>query len=157
MRKNQELERVREELNLRQHNQENPDENANDATERSPKDEWKKHATLAGRRTAVLHMPFMASDFLIGHRVLAALPDIINDVKKASNSDDPDDPDAENELEEDRNPKLYWLEYHFEAPNPVDIVREILFHMPPNAGKRWNKPWFQDSVSSLDIFIRLIG
>jgi hypothetical protein len=70
------------------------------------------------------------------------------DVRKASL--DPDDPELEDETEAlpDRvNPRLYWEYYRFDIPDAVDMVCEILYNMPPNAGKRWFKSWFKDSVS----------
>ncbi|KDN40331.1 hypothetical protein RSAG8_08241, partial [Rhizoctonia solani AG-8 WAC10335] len=112
---------------------------------KTAQEEWATHANAAGRRAAVLHMPFMEDDFLIGHQVQAALPTIISDVKKAAKADDDEGEDPEDMLPPERDPRLYWAEYCFGVPAPVDMVREILFHMPANAGKYWNKPWFQQS------------
>ncbi|QRW13307.1 hypothetical protein RhiLY_12306 [Ceratobasidium sp. AG-Ba] len=74
--------------------------------------------------------------------IQVALPRIMEDVRKASL--DPNDPEAGDEaLADNANPSLYWAVYRFHAPNAADMVREILFHMPPRAGKWWFKSWFK--------------
>ncbi|KAG8710979.1 hypothetical protein FRC11_003924 [Ceratobasidium sp. 423] len=143
-RKDEELSRMKEQLDELQRNQNSTDGQGPGGSEKRPIDEWKSHANAAGRRTAVLHMPFMDSDFLTSHRVLTALPEIIKDLQKiAEIDDDQEQEDAEEALPADKDPRLYWGDYRFRVPKPVDMIREILFHMPADAGKHWTKPWFQ--------------
>ncbi|KAG9119884.1 hypothetical protein FRC07_004876 [Ceratobasidium sp. 392] len=105
----------------------------------------KATAASAGRRAAVVHMPFMDKDFLFDHRVKYALARVLSQVKIASL--DPEDDEAEDlpELADEDNPKKFWDVYRFNIPDAVEMVREIIYHMPPGAGKRWFKPGFRDS------------
>ncbi|QRV90381.1 hypothetical protein RhiJN_18407 [Ceratobasidium sp. AG-Ba] len=109
---------------------------------RNTAEERRRIASSAGRRTAIMHAPWMEPDFLFDHRIQIALPRIMEDVRKASL--DPNDPEAGDEvLADNANPSLYWAVYRFHPPDAVDMVREILFHMPPRAGRWWFKSWFK--------------
>ena len=91
-------------------------------------------------------MPFMDADYLFDHRVQVELPRLIEDVQKSVAVDNPDD-DAEDPVDDERDPKKYWDSYHFDIPDSVDMVREILYRMPPRAGNRWFKVRFKSSIS----------
>lgn len=118
----------------------------------SARESWKRRAASAGRRTAVMHMPFMDPNYLFDHRVQVALPGLIEDVQKVVAVDDPEE-DAEDLLDDDQNPQKYWEYYHFGIADSVDVVREVLYRMPPQAGDRWFKVWFKNSVSHFVNFI----
>ncbi|KAG8686998.1 hypothetical protein FRC08_012201 [Ceratobasidium sp. 394] len=103
-------------------------------------------AASAGRRAAILHMPFMDDDYLFDHRVHDALPRLIAEIKNASH--DPDDPEADADgepLDDIINPKKWWDRWRMDVPDAIDMVRKILFHLPPGASKWWFKDWFKDS------------
>ncbi|QRV85599.1 hypothetical protein RhiJN_13617 [Ceratobasidium sp. AG-Ba] len=120
----------------------NPPEGDPGPQNRSTYEERRRFAASAGRRAAIMHPPWMEPDFLFDHRIQVALPRIMEDVRKASL--DPNGPEAGDEaLADNANPSLYWAVYRFHAPDAVDMVREILFHMPPHAGKWWFKSWFK--------------
>lgn len=66
--------------------------------------------------------------------------------------DDPD-VDAADPPDDERNPEKYWDYYRFDVPDSVDMVREVLYRMPPRAGSRWFKVWFKDSVSFSVVYL----
>ncbi|KAG8690520.1 hypothetical protein FRC08_010502 [Ceratobasidium sp. 394] len=110
------------------------------------KNRYKAEAASAGRRAAILHVPFMDDRYLFDHRVRHVMERILTDVEKASL--DPADPELDEdnvEMEDESNPRMYWDYWRLEIPDPVSMVREILYHMPPGSGKYWFKHWFQDS------------
>lgn len=151
MRIERENQRLNEELAQLRHNRESQEDDnlpAAQTPEESAKDEWKRRAASAGRRASVMHMPFMDANYLFDHRVQAALPQMMEDVQKSVAVDDPDD-NAEDLPDGEQDPRKYWDYYRFDVPDSVDMVREILYQMPPHAGKRWFKTWFKSSVSLL--------
>lgn len=105
---------------------------------------WKKAATVAGRRVAALHAPFLDADCLADHQVQGKFDTILEQVKMAKDSDD--------ELEDADNPAMYWDTPRFGIPDPVDLVREMIFHLPKSPGKFWLDEWFQDAVSTIYLF-----
>lgn len=114
----------------------------------SPQAQWKRAASSAGRRAAVMHMPFMDADYLFDHRVQLVLPRLMEDVQKASlNPDDLEAQDEAPDLQDEDNPRVYWEYYRWKVPDAVAMVREVLYLMPPDAGKLWFKRWFKDAVS----------
>lgn len=103
---------------------------------------WEGAATTAGRRAAALYAPFLRVECLVGHQVQGQFEQILDEVKKASNTD------GEPELEDAVNPALYWDSPRFDIPDPVDLAREIIYSLPKSPGQLWFEEWFQKKVST---------
>lgn len=102
--------------------------------------EWQARARVAGRRAAALYNPFIELDTLAGHQVQAHIDEILDDVKRSQEGDD--------ELDEGHNPAVYWDTPRFNTPGPVDLAREMIYHLPKSPGKVWLEDWFQAEVST---------
>ncbi|KAG9080508.1 hypothetical protein FRC06_006495 [Ceratobasidium sp. 370] len=66
------------------------------------------------------------------------MEEILADVQKAKDGDD--------ELDDERNPELFFDTPRFDVAGPVDMAREIIFHLPKSPGKAWLEEWFLDSL-----------
>lgn len=100
---------------------------------------WKKVARVAGRRTVVYHAPFQDAGSLSDHQVQDQFDQIIDDVKKSKDNNE--------ELEEAENLALYWNTPRFSIPEPVLLVREMIFSLPKVPGVFWLEDQIQVEVS----------
>ncbi|KAG8707908.1 hypothetical protein FRC08_000224 [Ceratobasidium sp. 394] len=105
---------------------------------RSEMKTWMQHARVAGRRAAALHEPFPNIDALGDQQVQAHLEEILADVQKAK--------DGGGGLDDENNPALYFNIPRFSAAGPVEMAREMIFHLPKSPGKAWLEEWFLDSL-----------
>ncbi|KDN35212.1 hypothetical protein RSAG8_11787, partial [Rhizoctonia solani AG-8 WAC10335] len=99
---------------------------------------WKKRAKLAGSRVTALYEPFLDLEPLAGHQVQTHIDEILDDVKRAQESDP--------ELDEEYNPTVYWKTDHFGTPGSLVIVRDMVYHMAKSPGHTWLEDWFQHEI-----------
>ncbi|KAG9076170.1 hypothetical protein FRC06_009664, partial [Ceratobasidium sp. 370] len=41
---------------------------------------------------------------------------------------------------------MYWDQPRFSIPGSVDLVEEMIFHLPKSPGTNWLESWFQDAI-----------
>ncbi|KAG9084647.1 hypothetical protein FS749_005064 [Ceratobasidium sp. UAMH 11750] len=100
---------------------------------------WGDQATIAGRKTAAMHGPFVEGEALADQQVEAHMGDIVDKVKRAKEPD--------NDLPDEENPALYWDTPCFDIPGPVEIARDLIFHLPRSLpGNLWFDQFFQDKL-----------
>ncbi|KAB5587429.1 hypothetical protein CTheo_9133 [Ceratobasidium theobromae] len=102
---------------------------------------WKSKAKIAGGRVVALYEPFLNIDQLAGHLVQIHIDEILDDIKQAKSAD--------NGLGDEHNPAIYWDIPHFHVPGPIDMAREMIYHLPKSPGKIWLEDWFQEKASRI--------
>ncbi|KDN34326.1 hypothetical protein RSAG8_12591, partial [Rhizoctonia solani AG-8 WAC10335] len=73
-----------------------------------------------------------------GHQVQSKINIIFDDMKQVQEADE--------ELDAACNPAVYWKTGHFGCPLWVDMLCEMIFHLPKSPGKMWLEAWFQHEV-----------
>ncbi|KAF8598287.1 hypothetical protein BDV93DRAFT_609905 [Ceratobasidium sp. AG-I] len=100
---------------------------------------WKRAATIAGRRAAALHAPFLDAGSLADYQVEGNFDMILDHIQRSKDSDE--------DLDDASNPAIYWDRPQFSIPEPVELVQELMFHLPRSPDRIWLNEWFQDALS----------